>query len=146
MPVQLRLLDEAAFHHRGRMEFVDSAFDARSGTIRGRAVVPNPDLFLTPGSFARLRLHAGESDALMVPDAAVLADQSGRVVLTVAPDGTVTPRPVQLGPLIEGLRVVRTGLAPEDRVIIGGLHHARPGTRVTAEQGRIGPSPLAAAP
>jgi multidrug efflux system membrane fusion protein len=145
LPVQLRLLDEAEYTHEGRLDFVDSAFDARSGTIRGRAVLPNPDLLLTPGGFARLRLFAGDSQALMVPDAAVVADQSGRAVLTVAPDGTVTPRPVQLGPLVDGLRVVRSGLTPEDRVIIGGLHRARPGTRVTAEQGRIGPSPIASA-
>ena len=144
-PVQLRLLDEADFGHEGRLDFVDSAFDGRSGTIRNRAVVPNPDLFLTPGSFARLRLSAGDVSALMVPDAAVVADQSGRMVLTVARDGTVAPRPVQLGPLVEGLRVVRAGLDPGDRVIIGGLHRARPGARVTAEQGRIGPSPLASA-
>ena len=143
--VQLRLLDEAEFGHEGRLDFVDSAFEGRSGTIRNRAVVPNPDLFLTPGSFARLRLSAGDASALMVPDAAVVADQSGRMVLTVAPDGTVAPRPVQLGPLVEGLRVVRAGLDPGDRVIIGGLHRARPGTRVTAELGRIGPSPLASA-
>lgn len=142
--VQLRLLDETEFGHEGGLDFVDSAFDPRSGTIRNRAVVPNPDLFLTPGSFARLRLSAGDAEALMVPDTAVIADQSGRAVLTVAPDGTVAPRPVQLGPLVEGLRVVRTGLDPADRVIIGGLHRARPGARVTAEQGRIGPSPLAA--
>jgi RND family efflux transporter MFP subunit len=143
--VQLRLLDETEFSHNGRLNFVDNAFDPRSGTIRGRAVVANPDLFLTPGSFARLRLFAGDTEALMVPDAAVIADQSGRAVLTVGPDGTVAPRTVQLGPLIDGLRVVRSGLGPEERVIIGGLHRARPGSRVTAEQGRIGPSPLAAA-
>ncbi|NGM23399.1 efflux RND transporter periplasmic adaptor subunit [Roseomonas stagni] len=143
--VQLRLLDEAEFSHEGGLDFVDSAFDARSGTIRGRAVVANPDLLLTPGGFARLRLFAGEGQALLVPDAAIVADQSGRAVLTVGADGTVMPRPVQLGPLVEGLRVVRSGLAPEDRVIIGGLHRARPGTRVTAEQGRIGPSPIASA-
>ena len=143
--VQLRLLDETEFSHEGRLDFVDSAFDPRSGTIRNRAVVPNPDLFLTPGSFARLRLSVGDASALMVPDAAVVADQSGRMVLTVTPDGTVAPRPVQLGPLVEGLRVVRAGLTPEDRVIIAGLHRARPGARVTAEQGRIGPSPLASA-
>lgn len=144
-PVQLRLLDETEFAHDGRLDFVDSAFDGRSGTIRNRAVVANPDLFLTPGSFARLRLSAGDATALMVPDAAVVADQSGRAVMTVAPDGTVAPRPVQLGPLVEGLRVVRSGLDPEDRVVIGGLHRARPGARVTAEQGRIGPGPLASA-
>jgi RND family efflux transporter MFP subunit len=145
LPVQLRLLDEAEFTHEGRLDFVDSVFDQRSGTIRGRAVVANPDLFLTPGSFARLRLFAGDAQALLVPDAAVLADQSGRMVLTVGPDSTVVPRPIQLGPIVDGLRVVRSGLTPEDRVIIGGLHRARPGTRVAAEQGRIGPSPLASA-
>lgn len=145
LPVRLRLLDEAEFGHDGRVEFVDSGFDRRSGTIRVRAVLPNPGLFLTPGAFARLRLFAGDAEALMVPDAAVMADQSGRVVLTVAEDGTVAPRPVQLGPLVDGLRVVRSGLTPADRVIIGGLHRARPGTRVTAEQGRIGSSPLASA-
>jgi RND family efflux transporter MFP subunit len=145
LPVQLRLLDETAFSREGHVDFVDSAFDARSGTIRVRAVVPNPDLFLTPGSFARIRLSTGEEPSLLIPDASVMADQTGRVVLTVAADGTVTPRQVRLGPLAEGLRVVRSGLAPEDRVIIGGLQRARPGMRVTAEQGRIGPSPLASA-
>ena len=113
--------------------------------MMARAVVPNADLFLTPGSFARIRLSTGETPALLVPDASVLADQTGRMVLTVTADGTVTPRPVRLGPLSDGLRVVRSGLAPGDRVIIGGLQRARPGARVTAEQGRIGPSPLAAA-
>ncbi|WP_236019979.1 efflux RND transporter periplasmic adaptor subunit [Sabulicella rubraurantiaca] len=144
-PVRLRLLDEADFSHEGRLDFVDSAFEGRSGTIRARAVVPNPALLLTPGGFARLRLFVTEEEALMVPDAAVVADQAGRAVLTVTPDGTVAPRPVQLGPLVDGLRVVRSGLSPEDRVIVGGLHRARPGTRVTAQQGRIGQSPLASA-
>jgi RND family efflux transporter MFP subunit len=145
LPVQLRLLDEPDFSREGRIDFVDSAFDPRSGTIRARAVVPNPDLFLTPGSFARIRISTGEFAALLVPDAAVMADQAGRIVLTVDSEGTVTPRRVHLGPLAEGLRVVRSGLNAEDRVIIGGLHRARPGMRVTAEQGRVGPSPLAAA-
>lgn len=145
LPVQLRLLDETSFTREGHIDFVDSVFDARSGTIRARAVVPNADLFLTPGSFARLRLSTGEGPALLVPDTAVMADQTGRMVLTVGPDGTVAPRPVRLGPLSDGLRVVRSGVTPEDRVIIGGLHRARPGMRVTAEQGRIGPSPLASA-
>ncbi|WP_376100534.1 efflux RND transporter periplasmic adaptor subunit [Roseomonas sp. CCTCC AB2023176] len=144
-PVGIRLLDEEGFPHEGRVDFVDSAFDARSGTIRARAVIPNPDLFLTPGTFARLRLRVGEERALMVPDTAVVADQSGRAVLTVTQEGTVAARPVQLGPLVDGLRVVRSGLSPEDRVIVGALHRARPGARVTAQEGRIGPSPLASA-
>ena len=144
--VQLRLLDEPDFRREGRMDFVDSGFDARSGTIRGRAVVPNPDLFLTPGSFARLRLFAGEAPALMVPDAAVMADQ----VRPHGADGRAATAPSRRArscsaTLVDGLRVVRSGLAPDDRVIIGGLHRARPGARVTAELGRIGPSPMAAA-
>ncbi|HEY4250104.1 MAG TPA: efflux RND transporter periplasmic adaptor subunit [Roseomonas sp.] len=143
--VQLRLLDEDGFSREGRVDFVDSAFDARSGTIRARATVPNPDLFLTPGTFARLRLFEGDAPALLVPDTAVMADQGGRMVLVVTADGTVAPRTVQLGPLSDGLRVVRSGLSAQDRVIIGGLHRARPGMRVTAEQGRIGQGPLASA-
>ncbi|MES2711518.1 MAG: efflux RND transporter periplasmic adaptor subunit [Pseudomonadota bacterium] len=144
-PVQLRLLDEAEFSHRGQLDFVDSVFDARSGTIRGRAVVQNPDLLLVPGGFARLRLFVADSASLLVPDTAILADQGGRMVLTVNEQGVVAPKPVQLGALVDGLRVVRSGLSVQDRVIIGGLHRARPGTPVTAQAGRIGPAPLASA-
>ncbi|MCO6419354.1 efflux RND transporter periplasmic adaptor subunit [Siccirubricoccus sp. KC 17139] len=140
-PVQLRLVDETGFDHKGRIDFLDTALDARSGTVRARAVLPNPDLFLTPGSFARLRLWAGEAEALLVPDAAIAADQASRMVLTVTADGTVVPKQVTLGPVIDGLRLVRSGLTPEDRVIIAGLHRARPGARVTAELGRIGDAP-----
>ena len=102
LPVQLRLLYEVAFTRDGHVDFVASAFAARSGTIRARAVVPNPDLFLTPGSFARVRLSTGEAPALLVPDAAVMADQAGRMVLTVTADGTVAPRQIRLGPLTDG--------------------------------------------
>lgn len=144
-PVQLRLLDETEFSHQGRLDFVDSVFDTRSGTIRGRAVVQNPDFLLTPGGFARLRLFVGDTASLLVPDSAILADQGGRMVLTVTEQGTVAPKPVQLGALVDGLRVVRSGLTPQDRVIIGGLHRARPGSAVTARAGSIGPAPLASA-
>ena len=144
-PVQLRLLDETEFAHRGQLDFVDSVFDARSGTIRGRAIVQNPGFLLTPGGFARLRLFVGDHASLLVPDSAILADQGGRMVLTVTEQGTVAPKPVQLGALVDGLRVVLSGLSPQDRVIIGGLHRARPGTPVTAQFGRIGPAPLASA-
>ena len=144
-PVQLRLLDETQFAHRGQLDFVDSAFDPRSGTIRGRAIVQNPGFLLTPGGFARLRLFVGDSSSLLVPDSAILADQGGRMVLTVTEQGVVAPKPVELGNLVDGLRVVRSGLAPQDRVIIGGLHRARPGAAVAAQLGRIGPAPVASA-
>ncbi|MFT8246718.1 efflux RND transporter periplasmic adaptor subunit [Roseomonas sp. BN140053] len=136
-PVQVRLADEEGWDRQGRMDFLDVALDPRSGTVRARAVLPNPELFLTPGVFARLRLRTGEADSLLVPDAAVAADQTTRMVLTVAADGTVVPKPVSLGPVVDGLRVIRSGLSPEDRVVISGLHRARPGSRVTAELGRI---------
>ncbi|TDG33218.1 efflux RND transporter periplasmic adaptor subunit [Paracraurococcus ruber] len=139
-PVQLRLADEQGFEHGGRLDFLDTALDQRSGTVRARAVLPNPDLFLMPGTFARLRLWAGEGEGLLVPDAAIAADQASRMVLTVAADGTVVPKPVVLGPVVDGLRLVRSGLSPEDRVVIAGLHRARPGSRVTAEEGPVRPT------
>ena len=144
-PVRLRLADETGWDRQGGLDFLDTALDARSGTIRARATLPNPDLFLTPGSFARLRLRAGEGEVLMVPDAAIAADQAARVVMTVAADGTVVAKPVALGPVVDGLRVVRTGLLPADQVITAGLHLARPGARVTAEVKPLAPARLAEA-
>ncbi|WP_426958959.1 efflux RND transporter periplasmic adaptor subunit [Muricoccus radiodurans] len=142
-PVRLRLADEESWDRQGRMDFLDVALDPRTGTVRARAVLPNPELFLTPGVFARIRLWTGEADSLLVPDAAIAADQATRMVLTVAPDGLVVPKPVGLGPVVDGLRVIRSGLSPEDRVVIAGLQRARPGGRVTAELGRIGPAAVA---
>jgi RND family efflux transporter MFP subunit len=144
-PVRLRLADEAGWDREGRLDFLDTALDRRSGTIRARATVANPDLLLVPGSFARLQLRAGEGDVLMVPDAAIAADQAARVVMTVSADGTVRAKPVTLGPVVDGLRVVRGGLLPTDQVITAGLHLARPGARVTAEVRPIAAPRLAAA-
>ncbi|WP_419898239.1 efflux RND transporter periplasmic adaptor subunit [Roseomonas sp. USHLN139] len=131
--VSLRLADENNWERVGKLDFVDTAIDPRSGTMRARALLANADMFLTPGSFARLRLRAGEGEALLLPDAAIAADQAARIVMTVAADGTVVPKPVALGPVVDGLRVVRSGLTAQDRVIVAGLHRARPGTKVTAE-------------
>ncbi|KAA2214839.1 efflux RND transporter periplasmic adaptor subunit [Teichococcus oryzae] len=131
--IRLRLADETEWHRTGRLDFLDTELRPRSGTLRARALLPNPGLFLTPGVFARLRLPAGQGERLLVPDAAIAADQASRVVMTVAEDGTVVAKPVTLGPLVDGLRVVREGLSPRDRVITAGLHLARPGARVTAE-------------
>jgi RND family efflux transporter MFP subunit len=139
--VQLRMADEQTWSWQGKLDFLDTELDPRSGTVRGRALLPNADLFLTPGVFARLRLFAGEGEQLLVPDAAVAADQATRMVLTVNAEGRVVPKPISLGPLVEGLRVVRTGLSPEDRVITSGLHRARPGALVTAETRPIETSP-----
>jgi RND family efflux transporter MFP subunit len=136
--VDISLSDETNFKRQGTLEFVDNALDRSSGTIHARALVSNPDLFLTPGQFARLRLAVAPAvPTVLVPDAAVLLDQSQHIVLTVAADGTVVPKPVETGDLRGGLRVIRSGLAAEDRVIIDGIVRAVPGSKVAPTDGAI---------
>lgn len=136
--VAIALADHVAYPAGGALDFVDNALDPTSGTIRARASVPNPDLLLTPGEFARLRLQvAAAVPTLLVPDAAVLPDQSQHIVLTVAANGTVVPKIVTLGDRRGGLRVIRGGLSPEDRVVIDGLIYAAPGSKVTTRPGTI---------
>jgi RND family efflux transporter MFP subunit len=136
-PVAVRLADEKDFKHPGRMDFVDNVLNPKTGTIRGRAIFDNKDGLLTPGFFGRLRLFGGEREALLVPDSAIASDQASKIVFTVADDGTVGTKKVELGPMVEGLRVVRSGLAPTDRIVIDGLQRARPGQKVTPENGKI---------
>ena len=136
-PVSVRLEDETEFAHQGHMDFVDNVVNSRTGTIRGRAVFDNKDGFLTPGFFGRLRLFGGTRDSLLVPDSAIASDQSRKIVFTVADDGTVGIKLVELGPIVDGLRVIRTGLAPSDRIVIDGLPRARPGQKVKPEDGVI---------
>lgn len=145
-PVRLRLQDEAAFTRAGTLDFTDNAVDTASGVIRLRALVPNVDGLLKPGMFGQARLAgAGTYQAMLVPDAAVATDQARRIVYVVAADGTVAPRPVQLGPIVEGLRVVRSGLTATDRVIISGVQRIQqPGMKVQARVGQI--TAVAAAP
>jgi membrane fusion protein, multidrug efflux system len=136
-PVSVRLADESDYTHHGRMDFVDNAVNAKTGTIRGRAVFENKNGLLTPGFFGRLRLFGGEHDALLIPDAAVASDQSRKIIFTVGADGVVGTKLVELGPIVDGLRVIRSGLAPTDRIIIDGLQRARPGQKVKPESGNI---------
>ncbi len=139
-PVDIRLADENDYRWHGRMDFVDNAIDLGSGTIRGRAVVNNPDGFLTPGMFGHMRLlGSGSYNGMLIPEGAVVTDQTRKVALVVGPDGMVSPRVVDLGPIVDGLRVVRSGLKPSDRVIIEGVQRARPGTKVTPKDGKIVP-------
>lgn len=139
--VEIKLQDEGQYRWSGRLDFTDNALDPRSGTIRGRAVLRNPDMFLTPGMFGNMRLASGgTAPALLVPDAAVQTDQARKTLLTVARDGTVAAKTVKLGPVVDGLRVVRSGLEPSDRVVISGTQMAMPGTRVQVRIGRIVPT------
>ena len=136
-PVAVRLADESDYKHLGRMDFVDNVVNAKTGTIRGRAIFDNKDGLLTPGFFGRVRLFGGEHDALLLPDSAIASDQSNKIVFTVAADDTVGVNRVELGPLVHGLRVIRSGLNAGDRVVIEGLARARPGQKVKAEDGKI---------
>jgi RND family efflux transporter MFP subunit len=136
--VDVSLSDEASFSRDGTLDFIDNALNRSSGTIHARATIPNSDLLLTPGGFARVRLALSPpSPALLVPDAAVLADQSEHIVLTVGPNDTATPKIVKLGDIRGGLRVIRSGLAPSDRVIIDGIPAVRPGSKVSPSTGSI---------
>jgi RND family efflux transporter MFP subunit len=146
-PVQIRLQDESDYRWTGRLDFADNGLDPRSGTIRLRAVLRNPGQFLTPGMFGNMRLAtSGRTAALLVPDAAVQTDQARKVVMVVAKDGSVAPRPVVVGPVLDGLRVVRSGLTAQDRVVIsGGQGAAMPGVKVQVKVGRIEPVPAAVA-
>ncbi|KPF62193.1 hemolysin secretion protein D [Bosea sp. AAP35] len=136
---EVRLADEQEWTRRGRIDFIDNALNARSGTIRGRVVFPNTDQFLTPGTFGRLRVFSGEADALLVPDSVIVSDQANKIVLTIGPENKVVPKTVVLGQIAGGLRVIRSGLAPQDQVIIGGFANpmVRPGATVTPQPGEI---------
>ena len=137
-PVEIRLQDETDYRWHGTLDFTDNGLDSQSGTIRARAVVRNGEGFLAPGLFGRMRLAAGGThQALLVPDTAIVTDQTRKLVLVVQQDGTVANRPVELGPLVGGLRVIEKGLKPSDRVIIKGTQMAMPGQKVTAQNGRI---------
>jgi len=139
-PVEIQLSDEKDFRWHGRMVFVDNAIDTGSGTIRAHAVVDNPKGFLVPGMFGRARLlGSGAYQAWLVPDEAILTDQTRKLVYLVGRDGKTVARPVEVGPMVEGLRVIRSGIGRGDKVIIEGLSQMRPGMLVTAHQGRITP-------
>jgi RND family efflux transporter MFP subunit len=135
LPVKLKLLNESGFSHEGKMDFVDNAIDRSSSTIRARAVFPNPDGRFTPGMFARVRMAAAPpKDELLVPDAAIGAEQVRKFVLVVDAENVARPKYVTLGPVVDGLRVITQGLTPDDNVIVNGLMRARPGAKVTPQQ------------
>jgi RND family efflux transporter MFP subunit len=139
-PVQITLTGDNKPTKEGKMDFLDNRLDVGTGTLRGRAIVDNRDLSILPGQFARLRVIAsGEYEALLIPDTAVATDQSRKIVMVVKPDDTVEARPVTLGPLDDGLRVIREGLKQDDRIIIDGLQRARVGAKVTPKMGEVKP-------
>jgi RND family efflux transporter MFP subunit len=147
IPVSLKLIDETHFAHRGKMDFVDNVISQSSGTIRARAVFDNPDGIFVPGMFGRIRVPASAPYmALLVPDAAIGSEQARKYVLTVDDAGIVGEKYVTLGQQDGDLRVIKTGLAGSDRVVVNGLMHAHPGAKVTVEQQGAPPTPPAKGP
>jgi RND family efflux transporter MFP subunit len=140
-PVQVSLTGETKPSHDGKVDFLDNRLDVSTGTLRGRAVIPNKDFSILPGQFGRVRLIGSSPyDALLLPDTAIASDQSRKIVFVVKADDTVEAREVTLGPLDEGLRVVREGLKPEDRVIVDGLQRARVGAKVSPHTAPAAPT------
>lgn len=144
VPVSLKLIDEQDFGHQGRMDFVDNVIDPSTGTIRGRAVFANANNLFTPGMFARVQV-AGSSpyEALLLPDAAIGTEQTRKFVLTVGADNKVVAKYVTLGQITnDNLRVIKSGIGIDDRIIVNGLMRARPGQAVTPqEEGKPGAAP-----
>jgi RND family efflux transporter MFP subunit len=140
IPIEAALSGESGFPHRGTIEYVAPAIDPATGTLLVRGIVPNPDRTLVPGVFVTVRLPMGKTtqSALLVPDKALQEDQGGRYLLVVDENDVVRQHYVQLGALVGSLRVIASGLAPNDRVVVGDLWRAAPGTRVTPQLSSIG--------
>lgn len=146
-PIEIQLADENEYRWRGRMEFLDNTVDPDSGTIRAHAVIPNPTRFLTPGMFGRARLlGSGTYRAMLIPDEAVVTDQTRRLVWVVGKDNKALQRLVELGAKVEGLRIVRAGLAPTDLVILDGIGRLQPDAPVQPKRTKIEPRPARQSP
>jgi membrane fusion protein, multidrug efflux system len=129
--VYIGLVDENGYPHSGKLDFIDNQVDATTGTIRARAALANPDGRYTPGLFARVRLVGGEDhDSVLIENRAIGTDLSKTFVLTLTKDNRIEYRLIELGPEINGLRVVTHGLAPNDLIVVNGLQHVRPGQSV----------------
>jgi multidrug efflux system membrane fusion protein len=132
--VRIGLANEEGFPHAGKLEFVDNQLDARTGSVRMRAAFENRDGALVPGLFARVQLGAAESrKAVLINERAVGTDQSRKFVFVVGADGKAEYRPVTLGPVVDGLRVVRSGVKPGEKIVVNGLQRVRPGAPVAPQ-------------
>ncbi|MCI0540699.1 MAG: efflux RND transporter periplasmic adaptor subunit [Verrucomicrobiales bacterium] len=134
IPAEMALANETGFPHKGHMDFVDNRVDSNTGTLRARGVFSNADHSLSPGFFGRIRIPgSGKYPALLIPDRAIGSDQSVKFVYVVNAEKKVEFRPVKLGPMIDGLRVVKEGLKPGEQIIVEGLLRVRPGVVVDAK-------------
>jgi len=137
-PVEVGVADEAGFPHKGWMDFVDNQFDSDSGTMIGRAILPNSDLLLSPGLFVRIRIPgSGRHSAILVPDEAIGTDLNQKLVWVIDAENRAQYRAVQIGALHDGLRIVREGVAPEERIVVAGIQKMHPGLVVAPEERTI---------
>jgi RND family efflux transporter MFP subunit len=143
-PVFVGLANETDFPHEGTLDFVDNRLDGTAGTIRVRAVIANHDHVFTPGLFARVKLVGGERyQASLIDDRSIGTDQDRKFVLVLKPDSSVEYRAITLGPTVDGLRVVKTGLKPGENIVINGLQRVRPGMKVVATRATTSGQPVA---
>jgi membrane fusion protein, multidrug efflux system len=133
LTVRVGLANDDGFPHEGKLEFVDNQLDPRTGSVRMRAVFANKDRTLAPGLFAHVQIGGDEHKALLIQDRAVGTDQSHKFVVVVDPQGNAERRKVRLGPVVDGLRVVREGLKPGEKVVVNGLQRVKPGAPVTVQ-------------
>jgi RND family efflux transporter MFP subunit len=138
LPIEVGLQTENGFPHQGKLDYAAPTINQSTGTLPVRGVLPNPDRLLLPGYYVRVRVALGQpQDALLVPDVALGSDQSGRYVLVVNGDNVVEQRKVQTGPVEGDLRVIESGLKPDDRVVVAGLLRAIPGQKVDPQLQKI---------
>jgi RND family efflux transporter MFP subunit len=138
IPVEAGLQDDSGYPYRGRLDFADTGVDTTTGTLQARAVIDNADKRLIPGLFTRLRIPLGPpAPALLLPETAFGVDQVGSYVMAVDKDDVVSLRRVATGPAQNGLRVVASGVGPEDRIVVEGIQNAAPGRKVAVRQGEI---------
>jgi RND family efflux transporter MFP subunit len=135
IPLQFGLVNEVGYPHTARLDFVDNRVDEATGTMRVRAIVRNPDRKFSPGFFVRVKLPVGEAHpAVLVAERAIGTDQDRKYLLAVTDQNVVEYRPVKLGPVMDGLRVIDEGLRPGEWVVVNGLQRVRPGVTVSPQR------------
>ena len=137
-PIWFGLADETGFPHHGSIDFVDNQLDPNTATLNIRALVPNPDLTFMPGLFVRVRVPASAIfRVLLVPDEIIESDQAQKIVYVINGEHIVAARNIKIGSLVQGFRIIKEGLSPEDNVIINGIQRVRPGQRVDPQESKI---------
>ena len=142
-PIEVGLQTDQGYPYRGTLNYVSPSIDRATGTLAVRAILPNPDQVLVPGNFVRVRVGApDEQESLLVPDAALGSDQGGRYLLVLDPNNTVEQRKVTIGPRIGDLRVIESGLKPDDRIVVAGILRAIPGQKVDPQLETAAATPI----